>query len=103
MNETEKGGTSSEKKLYIWVMLVGTLFAGGAFVLKLAEFLHTLESPDVEGFVAVPVTVYFIVAAGWACMLGWAWSRGSFARIEEPKYRMLEQEMEYERLERQQS
>lgn len=91
----------SNRAAYIWVMILGTLLAGVAFAFKIAEFLHTLESPDVEGFVVVPVTTYFVVAAGYSCLFLWAWSRGHFHRIEEPKYRMLEQELEYERLEEQ--
>jgi hypothetical protein len=91
----------TRRALYVWIMVVGTLVAGAAFVLKIAEFLHTLEAPDADGFVTVPVTVYFIVAAGYAFLLCWAWAKGDFRRIEEPKYEMLERELEYDRLEEQ--
>jgi nitrogen fixation-related uncharacterized protein len=91
----------TNRAAYIWVMVFGTLLAGVAFAFKIAEFLHTLESTEVEGFVVVPVTIYFVVAAGYVCLFLWAWSSGHFRRIEEPKYRMLEQELEYERLEEQ--
>jgi len=89
----------SGRRTYMGIAIVATFVAGGAFVYKIAEFIHTLESPDVEGFVTVPVTVYFIVAAGYLCLLVWSWMRGDFERIEEPKYEMLERELEYERLE----
>jgi hypothetical protein len=82
-------------------MLLGIALAGAAFAWKLAEFLHAMESPDAGGFVAVPVTVYFIVATGYACLLASSWLKGDFDRIEEPKYEMLERELEYERLEQQ--
>ncbi len=94
---TPSGG--GRRAAYIWIMLVGTMLGGVAFVFKIVEFLHALESPESSGFVMVPVTAYFVVAAGWTCLLVWSYLHGDFARIEEPKYRMLEREFEYERLE----
>jgi hypothetical protein len=91
--------TRDVRKVYVGVMLAGVLAGGAAFVLKIVEFLRTLDSPDVQGFVLVPVTVYFAVAAGFGFLFAWAWVAGHFRRIEEPKYTMLEQELEYDRLE----
>jgi len=87
------------RKVYVGVMLAGVALGGAAFVFKITEFLRTLESPDVEGFVLVPVMVYFAVAAGFAFLFAWSWVSGHFRRIEEPKYAMLERELEYDRLE----
>ena len=45
----------------------------------------------------VPVTIYFVVAAGWLCLLCWSFVSGQFKDVEEPKYEMLRLEEEYER------
>lgn len=82
---------------YVRVMLAGIAFGGAAFVYKIVEFVRTLDDPEIAGFVIVPVTVYFAVAAGFAFLFLWAWLQGHFIHIEEPKYRMLEQEFEYDR------
>lgn len=101
MSSAEPVRKRSGRLAYIWIMVVATLVAGAAFVLKIAEFLHTLESPDADGFITVPIVVYFLVAAGYGFLLAWAWAKGDFRRIEEPKYEMLERELEYEQLEKQ--
>ena len=85
-------------KTILWIsMIVGTLAAGVAFVYKIAEFIFTLNSNDVKGFADVPVTVYFVVAAGWLCLLAWCFLTGKFKDIESAKWDMLKQESDYER------
>lgn len=71
--------------------------SGIAFTYKIAEFLFTLQSEEVRGFAEVPVTVYFVVAAGWLCLLAWCFVTGKFKDMEQAKLDMLEQEAEYER------
>ena len=34
---------------------------------------------EVKGFADVPITVYFVVAAGWLCLLTWCFLSGKFA------------------------
>ncbi len=99
MNTTAPRYAPPQRRLFIWIMMVAVLAAGAAFTLKIAQFLHTLESPDVEGFITVPITTYFAVAMGYLFLFGWCWAKGDFKRIEEPKFTMLEREMEYDELE----
>ena len=85
-------------KLLLWVsMIVGVFAAGVAFIYKIAEFIFTLNSNDVKGFADVPVTVYFVVAAGWLALLAWSYVTGKFKDVEASKWDMLRQEIEYER------
>lgn len=85
-------------KIVLWTaMIAGLLSAGTAFAYKVAEFMFTLNSKDVQGFADVPVTVYFAVAAGWLCLLGYCFASGKFKDIESSKWDMLKQEMDYER------
>jgi hypothetical protein len=100
MSEPKPRKGISERKLYVWLMVVGVGLGGVAFVFKIMEFLRTLESPDAEGFVVVPITTYFVVATGYLFLLGWAWASGQMKRLEEPKYDMLARELDYERLEK---
>jgi hypothetical protein len=82
----------------IWIAMIGGIAAAGvAFAYKVAEFLFTLGSTEVQGFADVPVTIYFIVAAGWLLLLVWCFLTGKFKDVERAKYEMLEMEAEYER------
>lgn len=86
------------RTLALWIgMVLGLLMAGTAFTYKVAEFIFTIGSDEVKGFADVPVTVYFIVAAGWLCLLVWCKATGKFADLERAKFEMLEAEAEYER------
>lgn len=90
---------SRRGKIILWTaMIAGLLMAGVAFSYKVAEFIFTLGSDEVQGFADVPVTVYFIVAGGWMCLLVWCFVTGKFSDMERAKYDMLEAEAEYERL-----
>lgn len=94
---TERAKAPPERILLWIAMVVGTLVAGAAFVYKIAEFIFTLNSNDVQGFADVPVTIYFVVAAGWLCLLVWCFVSGQFTNIELAKFEMLEMEEAYER------
>ena len=86
------------EKLLLWgAMILGIVAAGAAFAYKVAEFLFTLGSGEVQGFADVPVTVYFVVATGWLCLLAWSYVTGKFTDVESSKWDMLRQEEEYER------
>lgn len=86
------------EKVLLWaVMIVGIGLSGIAFVYKIAEFLFTLGGTEVQGFAEVPVTVYFVVAAGWLSLLVWCYVTRQFVDVERSKYEMLEMEAEYER------
>lgn len=94
------GHRSSERAtrmVFIWSLGIGILLSGVAFAFKVAEFIYTMSSEAAKGFADVPVTVYFAVAAGWICFLGWALTTGKFKDMERAKYDMIEQEEEYER------
>lgn len=93
-----EGALSPRGRKALWIsMIAGIVIAGAAFAYKVAEFIFTLGSSEVPGFADVPVTVYFIVAAGWGLLLAWAYLSGQFSHAEEAKYSIIEQEEEYER------
>jgi len=98
-NEDDPGDQPSRReRLILWgAMILGVVAAGVAFAYKVAEFLFTLGSGEVQGFADVPVTVYFVVATGWLCLLAWCYVTGKFTDVESPKWDMLRQEEEYER------
>jgi len=87
-----------QERIALWAAMIGgTFLAGVAFVYKISEFIFTLNSDSVQGFADVPVTIYFVVAAGWLLLLVWCFLSGKFKNVEEPKYEMLRMEEEYER------
>jgi hypothetical protein len=86
------------ERILLWVGMIGGVGAAGvAFVYKIAEFIFTLNESAVQGFADVPVTIYFVVAAGWLCLLVWCFVSGKFTNVEQPKFEMLEMEEAYER------
>jgi hypothetical protein len=92
------GRMEHRERVLLWaVMIVGIGLSGIAFVYKIAEFIFTLGGDEVKGFAEVPVTVYFVVAAGWLCLLVWCYVTRQFVDVERSKYEMLEMEAEYER------
>ena len=94
------GGSSPMRpeRILMWAAMIGGIAASGiAFVYKISEFIFTLNESTVQGFADVPVTVYFVVAAGWLLLLIWCFITGKFTNVEEPKYEMLRMEEEYER------
>ncbi|MFO0763014.1 MAG: hypothetical protein U0359_41645 [Byssovorax sp.] len=100
LRESDAPRTTREKyeRAVLWgAMIFGIFVAGIAFVYKIAEFIFTLNGNEVKGFADVPVTVYFVVAAGWLCLLVWCFVSGKFTDVEATKYEMLEMEAEYER------
>lgn len=85
-------------RIILWAaMILGLTLAGVAFSYKVAEFIFTMGGDEVQGFADVPVTVYFVVAAGWLCLLVWCFMTGKFADMEQAKFEMLDMEEEYER------
>lgn len=83
--------------------LLGTLIlvvAGFGFTYKFVEFVRTIWRGDIPGFGIVPVLSYLTVGIGFLLLLIWSMVAGHLKDIEGPKYRMLEQEEEYERQEK---
>ena len=99
MSPSEQYPISRRSKNLLWIsMIVGIIGAGIAFTFKIAEFIHTLGADEVRGFAEVPVITYFFVAGGWLSVLIWCFKTGKFRNLEQPKFDMLAQEEEYERL-----
>ena len=90
-------GDRTSRRLVIYTLVVGILLSGVAFVYKIATFVWTLSSADFRGTFDVGITVYFVVSAGWLCVLAWAFLTGKFKQMERAKLEMLRQEEEYER------
>ena len=92
----ERTGMTLGSKILFWAMIVAVLIGGLGFVYKLVQFARESMGEAGSAF-AVPLLVYATMAAGFACLLGWAALRGMFHDIERPKYRMLEREKEHDR------
>ena len=80
---------------------VGLAVAGGGatFLYKLYEFVETASRGELPGFAFATVASYFVVTIGFLCMALWAFLRGHYRDIEEPKRRMLVTEAELDRQE----
>lgn len=86
---------SRTMKITLWVMAITILVpAAFGFIEKLWQFVHTLNSEEDAGYTIIPISNYFLVAGGMACLFGWAICNGMFGNVEEPKYTMLEHERE---------
>jgi tryptophan-rich sensory protein len=81
-------------QLFLWIFSIAMIVtAGSAFGMKLIDFYVTAtrEGTAAMGSFLIPVMNYLFVAAGFAALFVWAYSRGQFRNVEAPKYRMLEQ------------
>jgi hypothetical protein len=91
---------SPAKRIILWTVALLILTAGlFKFTEKLIVFVRTLSMEGGVAFTLIPLANYFIVAAGMACLLVWAIAHGMLRDVEQPKYTMLEQEEELDRLE----
>lgn len=79
--------------LFVGVMVV----SGGAFFVKMFEFVMTMSGDEVAGFGAVAVTTYLMGMAPLLLLMLWAVTTGRFRDVEAPKLRMLELDREIER------
>jgi hypothetical protein len=93
---SKRSHDSTSRAIIIWSMVVGLILSGIAFAYKVAEFMFTMTSPDFAGSFDVPVIVYFAIALGWLCILGWCFATGTFHEMERAKLEMLAREEEYE-------
>jgi hypothetical protein len=79
--------------LFVGVMVI----SGGAFFLKMFEFVMTMAGDEVAGFGAVAVSTYLLGMAPLLFLMLWAVTTGRFRDVEAPKLRMLELDREIER------
>jgi hypothetical protein len=86
------------KRIALAIIALCILVPGAyGFGEKLRQFILVLRTEEGAGFTLVPISNYFLVAAGMTCLLIWAIANGMFRRIEEPKYKLLENEEELDR------
>jgi hypothetical protein len=89
------------KTLIIFALTIGVMvFAGLAFVYKMAEFAMTIARDDVIGFGAVAVATYLLGMLPLLLLTLWAVATGRFRDIERPRFRMLELQEEIEAADR---
>ena len=89
-----KRGKAIHVAYFAACVLGGLVFCG-----KLFAFLRTLKSEEMSDFAADPIIIYGFVAAGFLCLLAWAYMTGQFKDIEAPKYEMLTRFAEVEEME----
>jgi hypothetical protein len=77
-------------------MLAAVLANSLGCTYKIAQLAAATRGLD-SATVTIAVLVYGGMALGFLSLLAWAAARGLFHDVEQPKYRMLEQEEEYER------
>jgi hypothetical protein len=86
------------KTLVVFALTIGVMvFAGLAFVYKMAEFAMTMVGDEVIGFGAVAVATYLLGMLPLLLLTLWAVATGRFRDIERPKFRMLELQDEIDR------
>ena len=94
MSEEQRDRGARRGILIFFVSAVAV--AGCMFTFKLYSFLQTIKKDELAGFAFDPIVIYGIVAAGFLCLLTWAFMTGQFKRIEEPKHAMLKRALEQE-------
>src|SRR5262249_56451257 len=72
----------ASRRIIVSTLVAGVILGGVAFAYKIAEFIHTLSSPDFAGTFDVGITVYFFICGGWLCLLGLWLMNGKFKKME---------------------
>ena len=96
----ERESSPRAQRIFLWVFsILLVITAGSAFLMKLIDFYITAtrEGAAALGSFLVPVMNYLFIAAGFGALFIWAHLRGQFKDVEAPKYRMLEQNLRWER------
>ena len=96
-----KSRLSDGRFISVAVIAVTVGAAGITFMFKLYEFVAASTTGMLPGIVTATVLPYFFVSGGFLLLAGWAWAGGHYKNIEAPKRDMLQQEAEYDELERQ--
>ena len=91
--------SAGPRRAVLWFFALAVTAAGGMFTFKLFSFMKTIKRDERAGFAFDPLITYGLVAAGFLCLLVWAFLTGQFHRIEEPKHAMLRRVLEQERAE----
>jgi hypothetical protein len=83
----------------VMTAIFGTVVVAGglAFVYKLYEFFMDLSAQEGLAFAGAHLLTYCLIAAGFLCLLGYAFLKGHFSDIEAPKYDLLESECRHDR------
>lgn len=76
--------------IVLFVSIIG--LAGLGFCVKIHEFVEDWLSQNGVHFGGSHLLSYGLTAAGYACLLAFAYLRGHFADIERPKYDLLDSE-----------
>jgi hypothetical protein len=87
------------RKIVTWSVGFSVAVGGVSFIYKLYEFIVAANSGDLPGFAFATVVSYFIVTMGFLCLVLWAFLKGHYDDIEEPKYRLQRNEEALDRLE----
>ena len=86
------------RKILTWGVGLAVMVGGGSFIYKLYEFISTASKGQLPGFAIATVVSYFLATMGFLCLAVWAFLRGHYHDIEEPKLRLLQTEAELDQL-----
>ncbi len=94
--------SKSDQKVHrvmIWLFGFVVFTGGSAFFYKLYEFFMDLTASNGLRFAGSHLLTYCLVAGGFLLLLVYGFMAGHFSDIEEPKYKLMEMEMDYDRQE----
>ena len=93
-----EGRALTWRRILTWGVGLAVVVGGASFLYKLYEFISTASKGELPGFAVATVVSYFLATMGFLCLAVWAFLRGHYHDIEEPKLRLLETEAELDRL-----
>jgi hypothetical protein len=97
--ESSHSRSKSLKRIAVCILILGPcLFA---FTNKFAELIILFREESNWTFAITPIVNYLLASAGFICLFIWATMNGMFYDIEQPKHRMLANELMLEQLEQQ--
>lgn len=86
----------SARRWILGFFLFAIAISGVGFAWKIYEFADDLADQHGLRFAGVHLLAYAFVAAGFLSLLAYAFLKGHFRDIEEPKFDLLEKERRYD-------
>lgn len=95
--DANRGQLTAGHKRWMIFFSVIIAVAGLAFGFKMYEFFYDLSAQQGFRFAGAHLATYLLVAAGFFLLLAYAFLKGHFSNIEQPKYDILDTERAHDR------
>jgi hypothetical protein len=96
--EMKRATSKLQARITLLLAVLILIPSGYGFVEKFIELIRVYRGESDGAFAVAPMMNYLFASLGFGCLLLWAAAHGMFRDIEGPKYDMLAQEEQLDRV-----